>query len=100
MNSAPPVEALAQQTPQAVDAANTHDAHRARKAAEQFEAIFVRKMMSSMMAGTKVGGSDGSTIYQSMIVDGMADAIVKAGGLGLADMLARSITPSDSEPTP
>lgn len=94
------LEALPRDVTQTGGVANTHDAHRARKAAQQFEAIFVRKMMSSMMAGTKVGGSEGSAIYQSMIVDGMADAIVKAGGLGLTDMVARSISPPGTERTP
>ncbi len=61
------------------------------RAASEFEAIFLRQMLAGMQktskgasGDTKSGGAQGNTVYSSMVVDAMADAITKGGGLGLA----------------
>jgi flagellar protein FlgJ len=65
------------------------------KAAKDFEAIFVRQMLKSVEKTTAAGcgtqASAGEKTYGSMIVDTLSDSISKAGGLGLADVIARSM---------
>ena len=65
------------------------------KAAKDFESIFVRQMLKSLEKTTAAGGNAkataGQSTYGSMIVDSLSESISKGGGLGLADMLARSM---------
>jgi len=65
------------------------------KAAKDFESIFVRQMLKSLEKTTAAGGNAkptaGQSTYGSMIVDTLSDSISKAGGLGLADVVARSM---------
>ena len=67
---------------------------RIKEAASQFEAVFLRQMLSSLEKTTSSatgGQSGGGSIYGSMVVNTVADAIAKAGGIGLADMLTKSL---------
>jgi flagellar protein FlgJ len=68
---------------------------KALKAAHDFEAIFVRQMLKSVEKTTAAGcgaqASAGEKTYGSMIVDTLSESIAKAGGLGLADVIARSL---------
>jgi Rod binding domain-containing protein len=52
-------------------------------------------MMSSLerAAGINGGKEAGSNLYGSMLVDAVADAISRAGGIGLASMLKHSLEP-------
>ncbi len=73
------------------------------KAAQEFEQIFVRKMLSSLektgRMGEKSSISGGSDVYSSMVVDALSNSIAASGGIGLADMVVRSIqTRKPSEP--
>ncbi|HEY0467928.1 MAG TPA: rod-binding protein [Polyangiaceae bacterium] len=65
------------------------------KAAKEFESIFVRQMLKSLEKTTAAGGNTkptaGQSTYGSMIVDSLSDSISKGGGLGLADVVARSM---------
>jgi Rod binding domain-containing protein len=63
--------------------------------ARQFEAIFLRQMLSCLEKTTSVqGGKDaGSKLYGSMMVDAVADAVSRAGGIGLAAMLTKTLEP-------
>jgi len=65
------------------------------KAAKDFESIFVRQMLKSLEKTTAAGGTTkptaGQSTYGSMIVDTLSDSISKGGGLGLADVVARSM---------
>ncbi|HEX2670287.1 MAG TPA: rod-binding protein [Polyangiaceae bacterium] len=65
------------------------------QAAKDFEAIFVRQMLKSVEKTTAAGGSTkptaGQSTYGSMIVDSLSESITKGGGLGLADVVARSM---------
>ena len=79
--------------------ATTGDAPRLKEAAVQFEAVFVRQMLSSLekAAGSPMGNqSTGGSIYGSMVVNSVADAVAHAGGLGLASMLMKSLSPQSS----
>jgi Rod binding domain-containing protein len=68
------------------------------KAAKDFESIFVRQMLKGLEKTTAAGAgtqaSAGEKTYGSMIVDTLSDSIQKAGGLGLADVIARSMAMS------
>jgi peptidoglycan hydrolase FlgJ len=65
------------------------------KAAQDFESIFVRQMLKSVEKTTAAGcgtqAAAGQQTYGSMVVDTLSDSISKAGGLGLADVIARSM---------
>ncbi len=68
------------------------------KAAKDFESIFVRQMLKQLEKTTAAGAgtqaSAGEKTYGSMIVDTLSDSIQKAGGLGLADVIAQSMAMS------
>ena len=80
-----------------VKSAKADDAESKRlgEAARQFEAVFVRQMLSSLEKATSTqGGKDaGSNLYGSMLADAVADAVSRAGGMGLASMLKHSLQP-------
>ena len=69
------------------------------KAAKEFESIFVRQMLKGLEKTTAAGAgttaSAGEKTYGSMIVDTLSDSISKAGGLGLADVIAQSMAMSN-----
>jgi flagellar protein FlgJ len=65
-----------------------------KRAAQEFEAIFLRKMLASMEKSSKVEGaslSGGADAYSSMVVGALADAIAAAGGIGLGESVLRSV---------
>lgn len=69
------------------------------QAAKEFESIFVRQMLKGLekttAAGAGTSASAGEKTYGSMIVDTLSDSISKAGGLGLADVIAQSMAMSN-----
>jgi Rod binding domain-containing protein len=75
---------------------------KALKAAKDFEAIFLRTLLSSLEKTTSMSGggklTTGQSTYGSMIVGAMADNISGSGGIGLADIVAKSL--SAHLPTP
>jgi Rod binding domain-containing protein len=72
------------------------------KAAQEFEAIFVRTMLKSLEKVTGSGqaqggiGAAGQSTYGSLVVGTVADAVSAAGGLGLADLIARHLASQPS----
>jgi flagellar protein FlgJ len=68
------------------------------QAAKDFESIFVRQMLKGLEKTTAAGAgtqaSAGEKTYGSMIVDTLSESIQKAGGLGLADIIAKSMAMS------
>lgn len=66
-----------------------------RKAAQDFEAIFVHQLLSTMrqasLPGTGSLGSSAQRIYQDVMDDEVARSISRAGGLGLAELLIRDV---------
>jgi Rod binding domain-containing protein len=69
---------------------------KALKAAKDFEAIFLRTLLSSLEKTTSISGGKkldtGQSTYGSMIVGAMADNISGSGGIGLADIVAKSLS--------
>jgi Rod binding domain-containing protein len=75
---------------------------KALKAAKDFEAIFLRTLLSSLEKTTAVssGGklSTSQSTYGSMVVGAMADQISGAGGVGLAEIVAKSLSAAGQAP--
>lgn len=70
---------------------------KALKAAKDFEAIFLRTLLSSLQKTTSMSGgtakqNTGQSTYGSMVVGAMADSISGNGGIGLADIVAKSLS--------
>jgi flagellar protein FlgJ len=67
-------------------------ATRLQHAAQEFEAIFIRQMLATLDRTARISGSDRratTSLYGTMVVDVMADAVAAAGGLGLGETLVR-----------
>ncbi len=65
-----------------------------RATAKDFEAVFLAQMMEQMMGETtqsSFGGGPGETAFSSMLNEEYAKVMAKAGGIGLADALAREM---------
>ena len=79
-------------TPQAQQA-RVHDA------ATQLEAVLLKQVLvsSGVFRGTEAAGS---ALTQGMFADTLADALAKAGGLGLAPMLERAVQPDPEQVRP
>ena len=69
----------------------TPDQARLKEAAQQFEAVMLRRMLSSLEKTMKTEADKGTSMYGSMMVDAMADAIVGSGGLGMAKVIEDSL---------
>ena len=70
---------------------------KALKAAKDFEAIFLRTLLSSLEKTTSMSGgatkpSPGASTYGSMVVGALADNISGSGGIGLAGIVAKSLS--------
>jgi flagellar protein FlgJ len=96
-------------TSAATGAASAGSANKAtlEKAAQQFEAIFLRQMMGAMRSaslGEGISDSSATDQFRDMADARTADSMAKKGTLGIAEMLmhqfgARVAAPSPS-PTP
>jgi Rod binding domain-containing protein len=74
---------------------------RLREAARQFEAVFLRVMLSSLERTTKIGSgssiSAGQSTYGSMVVDALSDALSASGGIGLQQALLQGLQQESSK---
>lgn len=66
-----------------------------RRAAEEFEAIFLAQMMAPMFEGLETdglgGGGMGEQIFRPMLIERYAEALAHAGGVGIADAVVREL---------
>ena len=63
-----------------------------RRAAEEFEAVFLAQMLAGMFDG--LGGTAGGTgggAFEGMLRDEYARLIARSGGIGLADDIRREM---------
>jgi Rod binding domain-containing protein len=70
------------------------EAYETRHAAQQFEAMLLKQMLSSLEKATRVGsehGSAGSSQYGGMIVEALSDAVAQAGGIGVGKLMVESV---------
>ncbi len=74
---------------------NEKDREKVEKAAEDFEAFFITKMMETMFEGISTdgmfGGGNAEKIYRSMLLDQYGRNMAKTGSVGVKDMVMRSI---------
>lgn len=67
----------------------------AKRAGEEFEALFISEMLApvfeNLETGGLFGGGQGEKIYRSLMVQEYGKAIAKAGGIGIADTVQREI---------
>jgi peptidoglycan hydrolase FlgJ len=66
-----------------------------KKAAQDFEAMFMSSMLESMTAGVKTdktfGGGSGEQMYRSMLNQEYGKAIAATGSIGIADSIEREM---------
>ncbi|HWR38001.1 MAG TPA: rod-binding protein [Patescibacteria group bacterium] len=91
----------ADQKKAAANVTNTvQDGVKLRKVCQDMEAVFLNMLMSQMRATIPkdplLGESNAQNIMQSMLDTEMTKNMAKAGGIGLADMLYRQLSPTHS----
>jgi flagellar protein FlgJ len=68
---------------------------KAKAAAQNFEAVFLNSMFQQMFTGIDgegpFGGSGATGVWRSMLTDAYAKSFSKAGGIGIADQVYRSL---------
>ena len=68
---------------------------KAHRAAQDFEAVFLNSMFQHMFTGIDgegpFGGQGATGVWRSVLTDQYAKSIAKAGGIGIADQVYRSL---------
>jgi len=68
---------------------------RAKKSSEDFEAVFLNNMFQQMFTGIDgegpFGGGGGTGVWRSFLTDEYAKNFVKAGGIGIADQVYKTL---------
>ena len=86
---------LLNMTPPAAGKLSAAGKDKARAAAQDFEAVFLNSMFQHMFTGIDgegpFGGQGATGVWRSVLTDQYAKSIVKAGGVGIADQVYRSL---------
>jgi flagellar protein FlgJ len=73
----------------------TTDPAAAKKAAEQFEGVFINQFLGEMFSGIStdgpMGGGQGEEMFRSLMIDEYGKQIVSQGGFGLAASVEREL---------
>ena len=89
-----PLDLSRAMAPAAVNFAGA-DKTKARAAAQDFEAVFLNSMFQQMFTGLQgegpMGGNGPTGIWRSFLTDEFAKGFAKAGGIGIADQVYRSL---------
>jgi Rod binding domain-containing protein len=76
-------------------ASATRSPQAAKRAAIEFESVFLSQMLAPMFSGISAdglfGGGSGESVYRSLLVDEYGKLIAQSGGIGLADSVMREI---------
>lgn len=76
----------------------TADEISARRAADEFEAIFISQMLKSMSVGVKTdgpfGGGQSEEIYRDLMNEELGKVMTAKGGIGMSDAIYREILKS------
>ena len=71
------------------------DVKKARKTAEDFEAVFISQMIQPMFETVKTdsltGGGPGEDMFRNLMVTEMGKGIARSGGIGIADKVFAEI---------
>lgn len=66
-----------------------------RRAAEEFESVFLSEMLAPMFEGLQTdglgGGGMGEEIFRPMLIERYAQSLSQAGGVGIADSIIREL---------
>ena len=84
------------------DAKSAAEQKKLKSAAQAFEAVFLRQMISSMRSaglGDGMFDNEGTEQFQSMADSKTADSMAQKGVLGIADMLLKQLGPIASKTT-
>ena len=85
---------LANATP-AAGKLNASTKAKARASAQDFEAVFLNSMFQQMFTGLQgegpFGGSGATGVWRSFLTDEYSKSFAKAGGIGIADHVYRSL---------
>lgn len=69
-----------------------------RKAASEFEGVFLSQMLAPMFEGIATdgpfGGGHAEEVYRSLMIDEFGKQIARAGGVGIADQVVSQILQS------
>ena len=80
-----------------MDPAKSAENARLRKAAQDFEAVFLAQLLKSMRKTVPeselLGNSSESKIYRAMMDEELAAEMARSGGVGLADLLVEQLSP-------
>ena len=75
--------------------AATGNKAKAKAAAQDFEAVFLNSMFQQMFTGIDgegpFGGNGATKVWRSFLTDAYAKSFAKAGGIGIADQVYRSL---------
>ncbi len=75
------------------------DDKEARKAAEKFEALLIHSMLKNMRKTTmSEDKSNDRAIYDDMLDEKLADTMIEAGGIGIADQIVAQIREQQGRP--
>lgn len=87
-----PADLMAAKTPNKLTATTQA---KAKTAAQDFEAVFLNSMFQHMFTGLEgegpMGGKGATGMWRSFLTDQYAKNIAKAGGIGIADQVYRSL---------
>ena len=74
----------------------------AKKAAEQFEGVFITQFLGEMFSGISsdgpTGGGQGEEMFRSLMIDEYGKQIVANGGFGLASAIQRELLKTQEVP--
>ena len=74
---------------------NAASKEKARASAQDFEAVFLNSMFQQMFTGLQgdgpFGGSGATGVWRSFLTDEYSKSYAKAGGIGIADQVYRSL---------
>ena len=74
---------------------NATSKEKARASAQDFEAVFINSMFQQMFTGLQgegpFGGSGATGVWRSFLTDEYSKTFAKAGGIGIADQVYRSL---------
>jgi len=75
--------------------AASKDPAQMRKAAQEFEAMFLSQMFGHVFEGLSTdgpfGGGHGEKMYRSLLVDEYGKTMARAGGIGIADKVMQEM---------
>jgi len=84
--------------------AKTRDPKAAQAAARDFEGFFIARLIEQMFAGIRtdgpLGGGFAEPMYRSLMINQYGKVITRAGGLGLADPIARTLLSAQENASP